>query len=334
MMPCLLCRAQYNQHQVVQVAKAKTPHLIIPSRQPPMPTPSKRLPLIAFGILGLIWGSNFIYMKMAAHSISPLQIVFFRVLCGFVPVLLYAFFSGALKTAHIKHLPHFIVMALLATDVYYFCYATGAHMLPSGIAGALSGAIPLFSFALSMIFLAEEKTTALKSIGVALGFLGVLLIGGIFEQNLSASNSQGVIYMALGSLSVGSSFVYAKKFISPLNIPAAALTTYQLGIGLLILSIVTPFTGINAIWSDTHAAIGLVVGLGLLGTGLAYILYYFIVSQLGAVAAASSTYIPPVIALLIGVLIVGEHITTVDVIGAGLILMGVVLINKRVKPHG
>jgi hypothetical protein len=87
----------------------------------------------------------------------------------------------------------------------------------------------------------------------------------------------GVLYMLLGSASVGLSFVYAKKFLSDLDIPPVALTTHQIGLALLTLTIVTDLDGITAITGDPKAMIGLVIGLGILGTGVAYILYYFIV---------------------------------------------------------
>jgi drug/metabolite transporter (DMT)-like permease len=135
--------------------------------------------------------------------------------------------------------------------------------------------------------------------------------------------------MVAGSLSVGASFIYAKRFIIPLKIPAAALTTYQLGLGLLLLTLFTSYNGMTNILVNTHALIGLIVGLGLLGTGLAYILYYYIVKQLGAVSASSVTYIPPVIALLIGALIVGEPIEMADYGATLLIFTGVFLLRHK-----
>ena len=77
----------------------------------------------------------------------------------------------------------------------------------------------------------------------------------------------GVAWMIAGSLSVGCSFVYARKFVSPLKLPAAALTTYQIGIAMVLLFLVTPLAGIDAVFSDTRAWTGLVLGLGLCGTG-------------------------------------------------------------------
>ena len=288
----------------------------------------KYLPLMAFWLLGLIWGSNFIYMKMATEYLSPMQVVFLRVAFGFLPVCLYAYFIGVLKLSHIKHVRHFIVMSLLATSVYYFGFAKGASLLPSGIAGALSGTIPLFALLFSVLFLAEEKASLKRMLGLVSGLVGVMLIAKPFAGDLAATNVEGVFYMTLGSISVGASFIYAKRYISPLNIPAAALTTYQLALSLIILSVVTPFQGMGDITSDLHASLGLMIGLGLLGTGLAYLIYYYIIAKSGAVVASSVTYIPPVVALVIGAM-VGEVIGLYDVAATGLILAAIVLTSHK-----
>lgn len=289
-----------------------------------------RAAYFAFAFLGIIWGSNFIFVKWAAVYITPMQIVLLRVIFGFLPILAYALSQKVLRWQHLKYTHHFIVMSLLATAVYYYAFAKGTALLPSSIAGMLSGAIPLFTFFCAWLFLRQERITALKLAGVVLGFLGVLLIARPWDASGNI-NTAGVIYMLLGSLSIGCSFVYARKFISPLKLPAAALTTYQIGIAMLLLLVVTPFSGMGAVFQDTRAWVGLVVGLGLCGTGLAYISYYFIVDRLGALPASGVTYIPPVVALAIGVIFVGENIGAAEYAAILLIMSGVALLQLAGK---
>ena len=286
------------------------------------------IPMMAFGLLGVIWGSNFVYMKMASGLISPLQIVFFRVLFGFLPVFIYAWMSGVLSLHHWRFFHHFVVMSLLATVVYYYGFAKGTSLLHSGIAGAVSGAIPLFSFILAQILLPEERAGARKIAGIIIGFVGVLILARPSGAAVAGSNLEGVFYMVLGSFSVGASFVYARKFITPLKLPAVTLTTYQLGAALAVLALITDYEGISHIWTNPHASVGLVLGLGLLGTGAAYIIYYFIVKRLGAVTASSVTYIPPLVALLIGALIVKEPIQILDYFATLMIVIGVFLLKR------
>ncbi|MDW3190769.1 MAG: DMT family transporter [Cytophagales bacterium] len=284
---------------------------------------------MAFWILGLVWGTNFIFMKWALVHLTPFQIVFFRLFLGFIPVLLYALVTRQLDLSHLKYIGHFLVMSNLAAAVYYYLFVKGTGLLPSGIAGAVSGAIPLFAFILSVIFIPEEKLTRRKATGILLGLLGVLIVARPFESHLSSETGEGVLYLILGSLSIGASFVYARRFITPLNIPSGALTTYQLGLASLLMLFVTDFSGVDQILTDHYALVGLVLGLGLLGTGLAFILYYYVVAQLGATTASSATYIPPVVALIIGVLLLDETITALDWLATGFIFAGVILLRKK-----
>lgn len=287
----------------------------------------KNIAYVAFALLGVIWGTNFIYMKWAVALITPAQIVLLRIFFGFLPILVFALATRALRWSHLRHAHHFLVMALLATDIYYFAFAKGTSMLLSSVAGMLSGAIPLFTFACAFLFLREEPLTRRVATGVALGFAGVLLIARPWATGAGGISLEGVLYMVLGSLSVGCSFVYAKRFISKLGISAVALSTYQIGLALVLIAAVTDLQGVGRLMEDRRAFLGVAIGLGLAGTGLAYILYYFIVHRLGALAAASVTYIPPVVALVIGVFMANEPVHLIDLLAIAAILGGVYVVQ-------
>ncbi|MBU9276863.1 DMT family transporter [Burkholderia gladioli] len=287
----------------------------------------------AFGALGLIWGTNFMFMKWASADLAASQIVFLRVLFGFIPLLAVALFSKALKWRHLRHAHHFVVMSLLATVIYYYAFAKGAGLLFSSIAGMLSGAIPLFSFLCAWSLLREERPNVRMIAGIVSGFLGVLLIARPWNAHADGVNLLGVGYMVAGSLSVGCSFVYARRFLSGLDLSPLALSTWQIGFALVLIGCVTDFHGMARVTAHTRALAGLVLGLGLTGTGIAYILYYFIVRRLGAVAASSVTYIPPVVALIMGSWIAHEPIGMVELLAMGAILGGVFLLQSGRQPH-
>ncbi|MBT0395175.1 DMT family transporter [Morganella morganii subsp. morganii] len=282
----------------------------------------------AFAFLGIIWGTNFIFMRQASEWISPVQIVFLRVLCGFVPIAVMAWMQKAVRREHLKYTGHFLVMALLATVIYYWAFASGTSLLLSGVSGVLSGAIPLFSFIVAAIFLRQEKITVMRLCGLMLGFAGVILIAKPWQVSGESISLAGVGYMILGSLSVGISFVYAKKFLADKQIAPLALTTYQIGLALVILACITPFTGITAIAQDSTASLGLIIGLGLLGTGVAYLTYYYLILNLGAVVASSVTYIPPVVALIVGFLAANEQLGVTEILSMVLIMSGVFLLQR------
>jgi drug/metabolite transporter (DMT)-like permease len=286
----------------------------------------KKNAYIAFALLGVIWGSNFIFMKWAAAYISPGQIVLLRVVFGFLPIFFFALAKRALRWEHLRYFHHFVVMSLLATAIYYFAFAKGTKLLPSGIAGMLSGSIPLFTFIFAWLFLKEERINMAKIAAVALSFAGVLLIARPWSNSVTI-DIRGVVYMIIGSMSVGCSFVYARKFMTPLKLPAIALTTYQIGLAMIILFLTTSLGGIGAVARNTRAWTGLIFGLGLSGTGLAYVMYYYIIEKLGAVAAAGVTYIPPVVALLIGLFLANDKIDTLSYIAIVLIFSGVAFLQ-------
>lgn len=134
------------------------------------------LTVVMFGALGLFWGSNFIYMKLAADFISPAQMTLLRVCCGFLPLVLVAWRRGVIKKGQLRLLPHFLVMAVLATGFYYFAIAKGAELLSSAVAGVLGGTITLFTTLASLVFLRSQRPSATMLWGVLLGFLGVVLL--------------------------------------------------------------------------------------------------------------------------------------------------------------
>lgn len=280
----------------------------------------------AFISLGLIWGSNFIYMKWAAALISPEQIVLLRVFFGFLPLAFTAWHKGMIDRSQLRHLPHFFVMAVAATAFYYFAIVKGTQLLPSGIAGVLGGSIALFTSISSLLFLQTEKFNRLMAIGVVLGFVGIVLITRPLEGENNPVNLVGVIWMLSGAIVLGLSYVYVRRFLSPLSLQPLALVTWQMGLALIVLLPLTDFSGIGRILENSHAAIGLVVGLGVLGTGTAFLLYYFLLEKLGAIASSGSTYITPVVALLIG-WIAGEKVGWLELAAVILILTGIAMLQ-------
>jgi drug/metabolite transporter (DMT)-like permease len=290
-----------------------------------------RLPLLVFVLLGIVWGSNFVFIKWAARAITPGQIMLLRVLAAFFPLLACALLQRALRRSHVRHALHFLVMALL-TSAGYFFFIEGTARLPSSIAGLLSGAIPLFTFVCTWICARDERVTALKTAGMACGCVGILLITRPWAQH-SGIDRAGVACIMAGSLCVGLSFVYTRRYISPLNIGAIALATYQMGLASALFALVTRVDGITRVFDDTRAWLALVLGSGVLGTGVAYIGYYYIVDRLGALTASGVNYVPPVVALVIGVL-AGEAIDPLGYAAAGLILLGVALLQWRGRRAG
>jgi len=142
----------------------------------------------AFALLGLVWGSNFIFTKWAAALISPAQIVLLRVIFGFLPLLVVALATRSLSWRDWRHAHHFLVMSVLAMAFYYFAFAEGTALLLSSVAGMLSGAVPIFTFITALAILREEPINAKTIGGTVLGFLGVLLIARPWNHDVASAN--------------------------------------------------------------------------------------------------------------------------------------------------
>ncbi|WOD17083.1 DMT family transporter [Paraburkholderia kirstenboschensis] len=288
--------------------------------------PSMRLTRITFVLLGLFWGSNFIYMKWATEFISPMQVAFLRVLFGFVPLAIAAWHKRAIARSQLRLLPHFLVMAVGATAFYFTAIIKGTAVLPSGIAGVLGGAIALFAAIFSFLFLRTEKLNALMAAGVVLGFAGIVLIARPWESGNSHIDLTGMCWVLASSIVLGLSYIYVRIFLSPSNLPPLALATWQMGLALLVLGALTDFTGIGHILQNWRATAGVVIGLGILGTGVAFLIYYYLLQELGAVASSGSNYMAPAVALLIG-WAVGERFGLLEFAAIVLTFAGITLLQ-------
>lgn len=285
-----------------------------------------RLTYLVFALLGLFWGSNFIYMKWAAELITPAQITLLRVFFGFLPLAFVAWQKRVIHRGQLRHLPHFLVMAVLATASYYFAIAKGTALLPSGIAGVLGGSISLFTTIATLLFLRTEKPNALMLAGVLLGFAGIFLVARPWEGSDRTIDIHGVLWMLAATTILGLSYVYVRRFLSPHNLPPLTLATWQTGLALLVLLTLTDRTGMAGILQNWHTAAGVAIGLGVLGTGMAFLIYYYLLQELGAVAASGATYITPNVALLIG-WAAGEKVGILEIAAIVLTLASIAMLQ-------
>jgi drug/metabolite transporter (DMT)-like permease len=289
------------------------------------------LPWLLLVLLGFIWGTNFLFMKLAVNVVSPLEVAWLRVLFGAIPITAFALIRRSLDWNDWRYLHHFSAMALLANVGPYTMFVIGTANLPSGIVGAISGAIPFITAGVVAAALPSEALTRSKLIGIAIGFAGVLLVAPL---GISGASSEGIsplfgIGVTLaGAVSYALALVYAKRFVAPLGMGAIRLASYQMVLAFLFMA---PFSAPGH-WAElTGAPValgGLVIGLGLLGTGIAFVIYYYLIETLGALKAASVYYVPPVVALAVGALFAGEVVEVKQIIGALLILAGIFYANR------
>lgn len=281
--------------------------------------------IAAYIALGVVWGTAFMFMQMAEPYITAGQTTLVRLVFGIIPVLIFGLVTKAIRAEHVRHLHHFAVQGVLAAGFYYYAYAAGTYRLESSVAGVLSGSIPIFASIAALLVFRTERFTARKLTGVVAGAAGVVMLA----QPWSATEIDltGVLWMLLGSASLGLSFGYARRFITPLGIPAAATATYQMVLAAAGLAIFIDLEGITAIAEHPGVLLSIGLGLGMLGTGFAFVFYYVAVNGLGALTASTATYIAPVVALVIGVGLLSEPITPITIIATVLILTAAVILQ-------
>lgn len=265
------------------------------------------------------------FTQAAAPYITAGQTTLLRLVFGVIPILIFAAVTGAMRWWHFRYIHHFAVQAVLASGFYYYAYALGTYRLETGIAGVLSGSIPIFASIGALLIFRTEPFSFRKFTGVIIGAAGVVVLAQPWAAN--EIDQAGLLWMLAGSASLGLSFGYARRFITPLRIPSAAAATYQMVIAALGLAAITDLGGITRIADDLWALTAVVLGLGVLGTGLAFVFYYVAVGGLGALTASTATYIAPVVALLIGVGLLGEPLHVVTIGAVVLILGAAVLIQ-------
>jgi drug/metabolite transporter (DMT)-like permease len=285
-----------------------------------------KLSTVAFVCLGILGGLNLVYMKWATVLISPIQVAFLRVLFGFVPLALASWHRRAITRDQLRLLPHFLIMAAVATAFYFIAIIKGTALVPLGIAGVLGGSIALFTAIFSLVLLRTERLTVVMATAVMLGFVGIVLIARPWEGGSGAVNTVGVLWLLASACVLGLSYIYVRVFLSPANLPPLALATWQMGLALVILLFCTDFAGMGRLLQDWRATAGVIVGLGVLGTGVAFLIYYFLLDELGAVASSSANYLAPAVALLIGWAL-GERFGLLELVAIALVFASIALVQ-------
>jgi drug/metabolite transporter (DMT)-like permease len=288
---------------------------------------ANRAGLVRVAGLALLWGSGFLWIKIALRGFNPVQIVFVRLLLGFVTLAPLALSRGLGFPRRWRVWCHLFVSALLANAVPYLLVGAGEEMVGTNVAGALNGSTPMWTLLLAALVGVDRSVTVMKGVGFALGFLGVVTIFSPW-QSAAEIMSWGGLACLVAAASYGAGFVYMGRYLTGQGIPPLMLSASQLGAGTILLAIAMPIAGLDQPSWRVDAVLSLLV-LGVLGTGLAYVLNYRIIQDEGATAASTVTYLLPIVAVLLGWLLLRETITVAITVGVALILVGVALTRRR-----
>lgn len=291
--------------------------------------PSSRAWLPGFIALGIVWGSSFLFIEWALQAFTPVGVAFLRGALGSLSLLAFA----AVLKVELPRKPiewfHISVVAVLLNAAPGFLFAFGQQYVTSVMAGILNATTPLMTLLVMTLVFRAERVTANQIVGLLAGFFGVALVSGVLH-GLGENKIIGVAALLGATFCYGLSFPYARRFVTPLRYSNTALATAQVTASAVIL---LPFALIGGFVSaplSVTPVIGVVL-LGVLGTGFAYIWNYRNMKLAGSAIASSVTYITPVVAAVLGVAFLGEHLSWDQVAGGLLVLLGAAMIQNRLK---
>lgn len=286
-----------------------------------------RSSLVRLLMLALLWGSGFLWIKLALRGFSPVQIVLVRLALGALVLVPIALHRRLRFPTDRKTWGHLFVAALVANSIPYTLFGVGERTVDSSVAGVLNATTPLWTALFAFVVGTDRAATWSRGAGLALGFVGTMLIFSPWRSANEIASWGGVAILA-ASASYGISYVYMGKFLTNRGIPPITLSAAQLAAGTMLMVLALPLGGLTAPHWRLDAVVSLLI-LGTLGTGAAFVLNYRLISDEGPTLASTTTYLLPVVAVILGALVVAEPVTAPMVFGMLLVLGGVALVQRR-----
>lgn len=281
-----------------------------------------------FILLGAIWSSSFLWIKIAVREISPITLVAYRVLFGLLFSILIILIQRTKIPRDFKSWLPFIILGISNVAIPFFLISWGEQAIDSAVAAILDSTVPLFTIIIAHFLLHDDKMTWPKVIGLLTGFAGVIIL---MSKDIGGSPSSvlGQIAVVAACLFYAGSSVYARKSTQD----ASGLFR---GAGPLVSSTAVMWVAAFAIeqpvkvpqLSITWIAL---LWLGILGSGFAFILNYYLIHEIGPTRTTMVTYLFPLGGVTLGVLFLHELITWQLITGAILIVASLAVANWNPK---
>ena len=286
----------------------------------------------AFIFLGVIWSASFLWIKIALNEIGPNTLVAWRVLFGLI-------FAGGAVILQRKAWPRswgewmpFVILGVTSIAVPFFLITWSELSIDSAVASILNATVPLFTIVIAHLFLRDDKMTVQRVIGLLVGFVGVVVL---LSKDLTAGVHSSILgqgAVILAAILYAGSSVYARRKTgsSPGLVRGAAPLVSATALMWIFATVLEspikipqlPLTWVAVLW------------LGILGSGLALILFYYLLHEIGPTRAATVTYIFPLGGVILGVIFLNEQLSWQLALGAVLIISSVVVVNWQTKKVG
>ena len=288
---------------------------------------SKSLDYFLLTILAFIWASAFFNIKIATYSYGPLTIAFLRIFFGAIPVVLLCFFKRIKIEAFSKDWYWFATIGIINLVIPFFLIAYGVQKVQSNLAAILMASTPLTAAGLAHFFTKNEKINLIKSIGVLVGFSGIVFL---FSDNIliNEDNILSAFLILFGSCFyvVGGLLTLKISDKKNENVTASILIW-----GTLVLMPISLF--LEKPWNLTprlDSTLSLIY-LGIFSTGIAWLLRFYILKHNGLVFQAQVAYLIPIFGVILGFLILNEAITSKVIFSLIAVIIGIYLVKKGSK---
>jgi drug/metabolite transporter (DMT)-like permease len=277
-------------------------------------------------LLAFIWGWSFLFIKVAGEGLTPSTVAWARIALG--AVVLYAVLRSQAGKVPLDAISrrHYAVVALAGNIVPFTLLAWGEQHITSALTAVLNASTPLFTALFAAIGLGE-RLRPVQIAGLGLGVVGVAVAAGVGASDLEGSSAAGALAAIFAGAGYGIAFVYMRRHL--VSYPPIVAATGQLATGAVLLFPVAAASSVAGGVSLTPTRVVSIVLLGVLGTGAAYVLSYRIIADIGATKASLVTYIIPVVAVTVGILVLDEPFEARLVVGGALTAAGIAAVNRK-----
>jgi len=281
---------------------------------------------LVFVLLGAIWSSSFMWIKIAVQEIGPITLVAFRVLFGLLFGIAVILIQRAQLPHSFKEWSPLLLLGITNVAIPFFLISWGEQSIDSAVAAILDATVPLFTILIAHYLLHDDKMTAPKVLGLLMGFAGVVIL---MSKDLGASLGSvlGQLAVIVASAFYAGSAVYARKttedtpgILRSAGPLVSATAVMWLATFLVESPVEIPQLGITWI---------ALLFLGILGSGVAFIMAYYLIHEIGPTRTSMVTYLFPLGGVILGVAFLNEALSWQLLVGATLIILSLVVANLQ-----
>ena len=309
----------------------------LPAPATDLPAPAAGAPrpsasyAVLLGALSLMWGSSYLFIKIGVETLPPLSLVLLRVLVGFAILLLVVAVTRTPLPRDARTLGHLAVLGAVNIAIPFWLIGWAEQHIDSGLAGILQSTAPFFTLVIAATFVHDEHVTRGRLAGIGLGFLGILVLS--LENLADLGSALGAERLLAELAVVGASLAYAvgntyaRRTLR--NTRPLVLSTGQVGWAVVLVAILAFVVDGGVTMPAVPEAAFSVLWLGAVGTGFAYIVFFRLLTGWGPTRASLVAYLLPVVAVILGVVVLGETVDALFLAGAALIVAGVWVVNRK-----